>query len=208
MKNIPFHYILALFVLSVFLSLTYTSVAKATIEKDSFKTNTTNEISAPHSSHRLLYTLNADDGFLKKAKGQHYLLTLKGLHEKVVFKIKKIADIKNSGTLSSGKFISLWLDKAGNNIVNADVTGVQINHKTIGHTQFYASVLLSGPHYNKKENELSFDLLDEKSAINAPADAEFHNVTIFVDGCDIGDFRVSDATTRENPDVTDACGLD
>jgi hypothetical protein len=153
---------------------------------NSYPTNTPNQIAAPSTLYPLLYTINASNALLVKDKDEHLHLTLKGVHHNLSYKSNTMPGQKTNGIQTINGFVKKWQAKKENPSVEADVTGVQINHKTFGHTEFYAKVLLSNPTYDAKKKELRFDVVSN-SPLTIDGSAKFHNPMIFINGCSLCD---------------------
>lgn len=139
--------------------------------------NTPNEIPVPRKNYPVLYTLNAKTAILLKNDDNHYQLILEAVDDKINFRYKNkmsVQPVKN--------FINLWQLHASQG-VEADITGIQVNNQSFGHTQFYASLMLSHPLYNFKIHEIVFDVINIQSKIKIKQPAQFDNVTLFINGC-------------------------
>lgn len=168
---------------SISILITLLGSIQLTATEESVQTNTPSGIASPRNAYPLLFTINADNAFLIKKNDQHYELILEDIYKNIVYTYSY--PHKKNGILSTDKFINAW--KLMNREVTADVTGIQINPNTIGHTQFYASVLLKNPIQNTKMGEIAFDLISKKYRLNVFRSARFENVTIFINGCDLCD---------------------
>jgi len=159
----------------------FISVCSVTAVANSPLLNTTNEIPVPSERYPLLYTIHAKNATLLHHKNQtsseaSYQLVLHQVHPRISY---VFADLSEQGTQSTSDFIQLWKQQN----VRADVTGIQVDHHTIGHTQFYTKALLSHPIYHAQRKELVFDLIPVKEPIHMEKIAFFDNATLFINGC-------------------------
>jgi hypothetical protein len=146
-------------------------------------TNTPNSIAAPSTSHPLSYIISADSASLIQRSGSEFKLILNHIDENVSY--TSMNKNKSSGLMPIINFIKLWDRKKDIN-VQSDITGVQVNNKTFGHTQFYATALLKNPNY--VSDQLIFELIPIKPIIKMQTPrADLKNVTVYINGCDLVD---------------------
>lgn len=147
-------------------------------------TNSPNEVAAPRQAFPLVYTIHTEKAVLQEKKNHQVELILKNVFEN--FNIYKNADSSHSPRLGKiGQLVNDWKAYAPTKLVAADLTGVQVDKNSIGHVQFYASVLLTDPVYSPNSNELRFRIVKWTSTISMNAAIYFNNVTVFLNGCDL-----------------------
>lgn len=145
-----------------------------------YPTTTANAVASPKKSYPLLFVMHAKDALLIKRSETEYRLILNGVYPRVNYTMSEYS-LKDS-MYETASFLKLWPANS-NYKVQADITGIQTNNKTIGHTQFYTTALLNQPRYNIKKNQLTFKLKLFNTRINVDKYARFDNVTIFINGC-------------------------
>lgn len=162
----------------IFLSTANTSIAL-------IKTSKAAEgIPAPKHIYPTSYTLNAEKATLIRNKNHTFTLVLDNIHNKVIYKYNNLTPPEN-GTLGISTFVHLWLDKQDAVAIPADITGVQKNNKTIGHTQFYLSALIANPTYNADEKTLKIDVKLNTQENFAHTITKMESVSIFIDGSNL-----------------------
>lgn len=143
---------------------------------------TSENIAVPHKIYPLLYTLHARKGLLMKDKQGIYKLSLREIDKNVIYQFAM--PTRPSGLTKLNEFIELWQSKHPA-VVEADVTGLQQDNKTVGHNQVYIRANLSDlQSANLAQNSIIVTL----SALNPPLQVvktTMQNVTVFINGCSI-----------------------
>lgn len=145
-----------------------------------YPTTTASAVASPKKSYPLLFVMHAKNALLIKRSDTEYQLTLNGVYNRINYNMTEYP-LKN-GMFKTDSFLKLWPSNSSYK-VQADITGIQVNNKTIGHTQFYTTALLNQPRYNIKKNQLIFTLKLFNTRINVDKYARFDNVAVFINGC-------------------------
>lgn len=160
--------------------------ATPTLIVDNATLNTTNEIATSHKNHRLLYTIHALSAVLQADNRGNLQLVLQGVTEQMNYR-NNFKQNKKIGLTRVGNFIEEWNSNGPEKVVEVDLTGVQVNNNTMGHTQFYASTLLGKPTYDPARHELIFNFVKLLTKVNLQNHARFDNATLFLNGCNLCD---------------------
>ncbi|MCC2666192.1 MAG: hypothetical protein K0S63_108 [Gammaproteobacteria bacterium] len=182
MKKIFFHFLKSRTILLwIFLGIVSNIVfVKDTIAVSEPPTvNNSDNIPAPHTTYPLLYTMHAKKAVLIKNK-ENYTLVLQGLYDDVNY---KFSSTNVSGTLETKKFLTMWQSKAKKD-VEADVTGLQKDSTTIGHSQFYIRALLSDP-LSLNKHQLKLTLLITHPKLDISKNIDMENVSLFINVCSL-----------------------
>jgi hypothetical protein len=182
MKKIFFHLLKARAVwLWVFLGILFDVpfIKDAIAVSEPPTVNNSDTIPAPHTTYPLLYTMHAKKAVLVKNK-ENYTLELQGLYDDVNY---KFSSSNVSGILKTKKFLTMWQSKAKKN-VEADLTGLQKDSTTIGHSQFYVRALLSHPIYLNK-HKLKLTLLITHPKLDISKNVEMENASLFINVCSL-----------------------
>lgn len=149
---------------------------------DETVTNTPNQVATPTKDYPILYTIHSATALLERKNAKSFQLVLEQVFNTTNFKQAMDHEQKTS-LLNTRKFIDLWQTYYREELIAADITGIQVNNKTIGHTQFYIRALLGNPFYDAKKEKLYFHTVKLLTPIHIHQSARFDNATIFINGC-------------------------
>jgi hypothetical protein len=152
---------------------------------------------APHTHYRLMYTINAQRGMISLLPKSGYQLVLQKVHPVIVYQIALPKSKIKNGSVLMTQFLKIWHSERRRNITG-DLTGVEVDNKTVGQEQFYQVIKLSEPRYSAKRNELTFEIsFTGNFSLNKPVEI-MDNPTLFINGCQL--CACTAKATRCHPD--------